>query len=117
MQTLTFTRPNDLALLHDELIAGVPGFHRIIVTPDGDSADADCGPVEASGNTIRVTVADDVAADQVNSIVQTHDPANRTLNPAGQRNARIKELLAVGRSNWTAAQRNEIIELIGQKVT
>jgi len=74
---------------------------------------------EATGTReqeIRITIADDVSASQVNSVVQAHNPASRTLDPTGQRNARIKELLAVRRFNWTAAQRNEAIDLIGQAV-
>ena len=74
MQTLTFTMPNNLTKLHDELIPGVAGFHRTVGPSDDLAAADDCGSIESSSDTIKVTFAGDISAQLVTTVVQVHDP-------------------------------------------
>ena len=110
MQTLTFTMPNNLTQLHDELIAGVAGFHRSVGPSDDLAAADDCGSIEASADDIKVTFAGDISAQLITTVVQAHDP---TLQQPDSR-SRIAEILAIPRSNWTTAQMRELIDLLAQ---
>ena len=75
MQTLTFTKPNALSKLHDELIAAVTGFLRTTAGPDGrDAADDACGRVEGKDDDFTVYFADDIDAATVTSVVDAHVP-------------------------------------------
>ena len=47
--------------------------------------------------------------------MQANDPAKRPPGPQAQRRSRMDELLAVGRSHWTASQHNELLNLVAQK--
>jgi len=48
--------------------------------------------------------------------VTAHDAATAGKNPAEARQDRIKALLATPRSNWTTAERVELIELTARYI-
>ena len=72
MQTLEFNVPNNLDLLHDELIEGIAGFTRVLPGDPPKIAAPDCGRVEGLGDFLRVTFADDISPDLVTAIVLAH---------------------------------------------
>ena len=118
MQTLLFTQPNNLNLLHDELVAGISGFHRTHPRPDGtNEADPDCGQVQGTADEIIVTFADDIPPQLVTAVVQAHDHTMTQPDPRKDRRARIAELKAIPRSTWTTAQIRELIDLMAQELT
>ena len=50
-------------------------------------------------------------------VVTAHDTATAGKNPAEARQDRIKVLFATPRSNWTTAERVELIELTARYIT
>ena len=118
MKRLNFQRANNLSLLHDELIEGVPGFHRTFTNSHGENtASPDCGRVSGLGDTIRIDFADDIPDSLVESIVQAHDSIKSRADPRRARLARIAEISAIARSDWTSAQTRELIQLLAQELT
>ena len=97
MQTLTFTMPNNLTQLHDELIASVAGFHRTVGPSDDLAATDDCGSIEASAETIKVTFAGDISAQlekgaTVTAIGQNlTNPGAKFKEPPKQHRARLRK--------------------------
>ena len=121
MKTLFFDIPNNLSLLHDEILTALPTLRPTpnsagILDFDGDLDLEPVMMVEGDGNLVRLTVPDDADEAAIDAIVQAHDATAVPLTPSRLRGQRIEELLALGRSNWTAAQRNELLELIAQRL-
>ena len=98
MQVLLITSAIDLSLLHNELIAAVPGFHRVTVKPEGNVADADCGQVGTANGETKITFSEDIPPDLVTAVVQAHDPANAPPDSSAVRRDRIAAILAIARS-------------------
>lgn len=121
MKILTFNRPNDLSLLHDELIAAIPGLEPQPVpgefSPDGSPVLAPVMTVEGLGNDISVGVPDNVDEPAVAAVVAAHDETTPRPDPRASRGNRIAGLLQTSRSNWTTAQLREIVELTAREVT
>lgn len=118
MKTHNFTHPNNLSLLHDELIAAIPGFHRTVLAPDGTNEVApDCGQVRGRGEAILITCADDITRAQLETVVQAHDSTQLQPDTRRDRLARITEISAIPWSQWTAAQMRELIDLLAKERT
>ena len=74
MKTLTYNIPNDLGSLHQELIEGVPNFHRTYVGEDGvRTGSPDCAIVEGRDGFVRLTVSDDTDEGAIQAIIDAHD--------------------------------------------
>ena len=117
MQTVTATKPNLLAKLHDELIAAIRTFRRTSPDPKTgeDVADDDNGQVSALGDAITIHFADDIAAADVTAVVAAHDLAPPPLTQPEQRRQRMNDLIATGRVAWTPDERDELLELVAQE--
>lgn len=76
MLELTYTRPNDLAQLHDELLRAVPSLRPV---PGGGPSGyaAAVMSAEASGEDVRLLVPDDTDAGAVDAVVAAHVPQAR----------------------------------------
>jgi len=75
MQKLEFNKPNNLSQLHDEIIAQVPNFHRVVIGQDGlNKATEDWGRVEGLGDLTRIFFADDIEPSTINAVVDKHIP-------------------------------------------
>ena len=70
--------------------------------------------VQGRGDDIWLTVPDDADQAAIRAVVLAHDPNSPRIDQTTQRRTKIEELLAIGRSNWTAAQRNELLELVAR---
>ena len=101
-----FTKRNDLAGLHDELLAaGVPVIHCL---GDGDTF------------TVFLDDKDDAAnREKIAAVVAAHDPANaararkRRDDDRGQLRGQI-EALARGNGSLTAAQLSDAVRLLAR---
>ncbi|NQW23331.1 MAG: hypothetical protein HQ475_07800 [SAR202 cluster bacterium] len=114
MKTINFTLPNNLSLLHDQLLAAIPKLRPV---PD---ANGDLEPViavEGDTTTVRLTVPDATDELAIAAVVTAHDHTMTQPDPAAGRKIRIAELLAIPRSDWTAAQQREAIELALRELT
>ena len=109
-----FRIPNNFSNLHDELLDTCPDLRPV---PNTSGILEPVMRFEGDDANVWLTVPDDADEGAISAVVQTHDPGLPSLDPAAQRRDRVRELLAIGRSNWTAFQRNELIELLGQRVT
>ena len=116
MQTLIFNKPNNLDFLHDELIAGVPGFHRTVDLLDDLAAADDCGAVQSSGESIKITFADDNPGHLIETAVLAHDSIIPRPDVRVERRTRMSELLQISRSDWSAAQFRELLQLTAQEL-
>lgn len=67
--------------------------------------------VEGDDNNIWFTVPDDAEEPEIEAVVQAQDVTPIRLNPNQLRPQEIEELLGIGRSNWSASRRNELLEL------
>jgi len=114
MKDLHFQIPNNLSNLHDELLDTCPNL-RPVPNTGGILEPVMC--VEGDDANVWLTVPDDADDAAIAVVIQAHDPSLPSLDPAAQRRDRVRELLAIRRSNWTASQRNELLELLGQQVT
>ena len=114
MKRLHFQIPNNLSLLHDELITAIP-----LLAPIRDAEGLGTPVIRAEGddNNVWLTVPDDADEVAIAAVVQAHDHTKQQPDPTTQQRTRIKELLVIGRSNWTASQRNELLELIAQSIS
>ena len=117
MKRLNFTKLNNLSLLHDELLAAIPALRPVPngqgrIDSDGNIALEAVMGVEGTDNELWLTVPDTADEAAISTVVQAHDSTVVVSSPRDQRRQRIQELLAVGRSNWTASQRNELLELL-----
>jgi hypothetical protein len=75
MQKLEFNKPNNLSQLHDEIIAQVPNFHRVVIGQDGlNKATEDWGRVEGLDDLIRISFADDIDPAKITAVVNAHEP-------------------------------------------
>lgn len=111
MKRLHYQIPHNLSVLHDELLAAIPALApRVSATGNREPILG----VEGDDANVWLTVPDDTDEAAISEVVQSHDPAKETLDSTRQRRARIEELLIIGRSNWTASQRNELLELVAQ---
>ena len=70
--------------------------------------------VEGTETDVWLTVPNMADEAAITAVVQAHDHTKQQTDPTAQQRSRIKELLVIGRSNWTASQRNELIELIAR---
>ena len=120
MKTYRFTRPNNLSLLHDELLAAIPELRPVPVPgetlPDGTIATAPVMTVEGLGDDIWLGVPDDVDEALIAAVIAGHDGAATQVDQSADRKTRIAELLQTSRSNWTTAQLREILELTAREV-
>ena len=111
MKKLHYQIPNNLSLLHDELLAAIPS---VAIQADTTGERYAVMQVEGNDNNIWLTVPDDADEVAIAAVVQAHDHTKQQPDPTTQQRTRIKELLVIGRSNWTASQRNELLELIAR---
>ena len=63
----------------------------------------------------KLTAPDDADETAIAAVVQAHAPSLPRPDAAAQRRERVTELLAIGASNWTASQRNELLALFAQE--
>jgi hypothetical protein len=73
MPTYTFTQPNNLSQLHDEILAAVPGTQPV---GEGD-ARTPVMHIEGRDDTIRITVPEGVSEAEIAAVVQAHVPRRR----------------------------------------
>lgn len=123
MKRLSFTKPNNLSLLHDQLLEAIPDL-RPIPNAQGRISDFTGGVelepvmvVEGLGDEVWLTVPDTADENAIAAVVAAHDPTAKQPDPRGDRLSRIGELSAIPRSNWTAAQLRELLELVAQELT
>ena len=115
MKRLHFNKPNNLSQLHDELLGAILSLAQVTVDADGENvALPENMRVEGRDDEIWLTVPDDADGLAIGAVVQAHDPSLPRFDPAAQRQERVTELLAIGRSNWTAGQRNELLDLVAR---
>ena len=107
MQRLEFNIPNNLDILHDELIATIPAFHRVVLGDSGfNESCEDCGAVKGVEGWCRITFADDIDPDLVTAVVLAHDA--RKVRPP----TRKEELLAIPEEDWTIRDVQELIGIL-----
>lgn len=111
MKRLHFVKPSNLSVLHDELLVAIPALAPV---RDAEGIGTPVMTVEGDESNVWLTVPDTTDEAAIAAIVQAHDPNSPPIDPAAQRRTRIEELLAIGRSNWTAGQRNELLELVAR---
>lgn len=123
MKRLSFTKPNNLSLLHDQLLAALPAL-RPVPNAQGRISDftgkVELEPimaVEGLGDEVWLTVPDTANESAIAAVVAAHDPTAKQPDPRGDRLARIGELSAIPRSTWTTAQLRELLELVAQELT
>jgi len=114
MKTIRVTQPNNLSLLHDEILAAIPECRPHF---DENGEQVPTIRVEGVGDDIRIEVPDTVNIDQVAAVIQAHDPTKSQPDSRRDRLARIAEINSIPRSEWTAAQMRELISLIAQELT
>ena len=119
MKHLHFQTPNDLSLLHDELIAAIPALKPRSVP--GTELDESPGlapvmTVEGLGADIWLGVPDEVDEGAIAAVIAAHDGTMFQPDPSADRRTRLTELLLTSRSNWTTAQLREIVELTAREV-
>ena len=112
MRRLHYPIPNNLSLLHDQLLAAFPSL-RPVSNPQG-GLEAKMG-LEGNAAGVWLTVPDDADEAGIEAVVRAHDPAEQQLDPARERQTRISELLAIKSPAWTASQRNELLRLVAQE--
>ncbi|MCH8894100.1 MAG: hypothetical protein J4N75_07195 [Chloroflexi bacterium] len=120
MKALKFNKPNNLSLLHDELMSAIPEL-RPRLTPNlpsinGQPATAPVMTVEGLDDDIWLGVPDDVDEAEIATVIAAHDGAATQVDQSADRKTRIAELLQTSRSNWTTAQLREILELTAREV-
>ena len=74
MKRLHYTAPNDLSLLHDQLLAAIPSL-RPTATKEGELTAVI--RVEGLGANIWLTVPNDADNAAIQAVVEAHNPANR----------------------------------------
>ena len=127
MKKLYFQKPNNLSLLHDELLAAIPALNAV-PSPAG-ARDPFTGEllnepvmiVEGlSGSTpdcwVQITVPEGADEQSIQTVVEAHDHANLQPNAHQQRLDRINEIDELPRSQWTSAQMRELIYLMAQEL-
>jgi len=112
MKRLHFLKSNNLSLLHDELLAAVPALAPI---RDAQGLGTAVMAVEGTETEVWLTVPDTADETTIAAVVTAHDPTKVQTDPTKLRLSRIQELVDIGRSNWTASQRNELIELLAKE--
>ena len=118
MQTIRVTKTYSLSLLGEELAAQVPTFLRTRDNDDGTKrALDDSGVVLGYDGYVEIHFADDIDPGEVTAVVAAHDATKPRPDPRGDRLARIAEIGAIPRSNWTASQMRELIELLAKEHT
>jgi hypothetical protein len=90
--TLTYTLPNDLSQLHDELLAAVPALRP---APGPDGALVPVMTVLGQGDVVRLIVPDGTDTAAVDAVVAAHVPQAR-YDPA-TRQAAVGATLAAQR--------------------
>ena len=111
MKRLHFNQPNNLSLLHDELITAMPDLAPFDL---GDGTQTPIIQLEGDGNDVWVTVPDDSDEGVIGTIVQAHDFTMLQPNARTDQSNRIAELLDIPRSQWTTAQLRELISIVAQ---
>jgi hypothetical protein len=96
MKNLTFTVPNNLNLLHDELIASVPELRPV----QGSDSTGDFVPrmgVQGHGDEIFLSVPDDADLPAIEAVIRRHDASKSQpdLEAAARASGR-KKLVALG---------------------
>ena len=114
MKTLKFNAPNNLSLFHDELLAAIPALRPVANQDRGLEAVI---RVEGSDSGIWLTVPDNADEAAIAAVVAAHDPTAKQADPKAERQTRIAELLAKPRSDWTAAQQRELLQVAAQELT
>lgn len=109
MKRLQFTFPNNLGLFHEELLAAIPAL-RPLVNPVTGRHEAN-HQAEGLGDDVWLTVADNVDEATIATVIQAHDPRKLRLDPSADRRVRLTELMGIPRSDWTATQVRELLEL------
>ena len=114
MKTLTYTVLNKLDILHDELLAAIPSLGPIPTAGGGREA---IMALHGNDQEITLWVPDNADEAAIAAVVEAHDPSLILPDPATQRRDRVTQLLTIGRSGWTDAQRAELLELLAQEIT
>lgn len=119
MKNLRFNKPNNLSLLHDELIAAIPALSPQPIpgetSPDGQELMGPVMTVEGLGDDIWLGVPDEMDEAAIAAVIAAHDGTLSQRDPSADRRSRIAELLQTSRSNRTTAQLREIVELTARE--
>ena len=121
MKRLHFQAPNNLGLLHDELMAAIPSLAPQPIAGetmgDGSPKMAPAMTMEGSNDDVWLGVPDDADEAAIAAVIAAHDSNATQTDPSAGRRARIAELLQTSRSSWTTAQLREIVELNAREIT
>ena len=121
MKKLTFNKPHNLSLLHDELLAAIPALNPRLAPGrtmlGGSPVRVPVITVEGLDDNIWLGVPDEVDDAAIAAVIAAHDGSAAQLDPSADRRTRLAELLQTSRSNWTTAQLREIVELTAGEVT
>jgi len=122
MKLLYLGQPKDLGLLHDELLAACPELHPVRrgnrgLRPAGEPATGPVMAVHGRHNDISLTVPGTGDEQAMVAVVNAHDTTQSQVDPRKGRLGRVAEINAIYRSDWTLAQRRELIRLLAQGIT
>lgn len=121
MKRLVYTKPNRPLKLHDELVAAVPGLRL-----PGEDPSVPFMGFNSDGQTVTLTVADEIDEPAVAAVVAAHDPTTpgpsevlRQQTEANEQTLRERADQAVGTlqnawDNWgslTNAQKDAALKL------
>jgi len=113
MKRLHFNRPNNLSLLHDEILQAIPALRPTVNVSEELEPTIQ---VEGLEDDVWLSVPDDADEAAIAFVVQTHDPTILRPDPRADRLSRIAELQAIPKSTWTTAQLRELVDLIAQEI-
>ena len=105
MKRLHFQIPNNLSLLHDELLAAIPSLAPI---RDAQGNGAPVMAAEGTETELWLTVPDNADETAISAVINAHDPSKTQPDPRKERLTRISEIRAIPRSTWTTAQMREV---------
>jgi len=114
MKRLHYPVPNNLSLLHDEILSAIPALSPV----NSASGEREAAmQVEGDNANVWLTVPDNPDEVAIGTVIAAHDSNATQPDRSADRKAQIANLLAVPRSNWTTAQLREIVELSAKETT
>ena len=122
MKILTYELPNNLNLLHDELLAALPDLQPIPspsaeLATDGNPIYVPVIRVQGTETSVMITVPNGTSRAPIDAVVNAHDHTKKQPDSRADRLTRIREIQRVPRIDWTTAQMQELIDLLAQELT
>jgi len=88
MKTLQYSKPNNLSLLHDELLTAIPTLAPI---RDAEGIGTPVMRVEGRDNEIWLTVPDDADEAEIAAIIASHDGSTVTNDEVSRARREVLE--------------------------